>query len=457
MVLRAAVLAVVLSAVVAVDARACSCAARDARDRLHEADVAWAGEVVERRVSDAGDPRYGGDERLLYTFAVRRVYKGEVPEHVEIETGASDGMCGFDVPVGHRMAFVLDGPGPRWSAGICDTADPDELERAAGPRAPELGSGRARLLLGSPYGDGGLAALDRRGRVIASTPRGRGRAVSVCPGRAVALLAGRSVTAIRLRDMRAIRRASLGRDRVARAVRCRERRGRDAVVAVAGGILRLRGGGVTVVHRSRFDDQALGPRRAILLRDRDGRSRVSVVRYGGRARTVAARAGETFLFAADPDRGRVLFGASADPEAPAEATVHDLRARSSRVLATGHAPGGVSAAYLADGRLAVWPGRAGGTDLLDARLERVGHLPHTFDDRPVLAAGALYAVGFDARLLQVTPQGAREVAPLPHRSAGPLVGLAREVAVRAQPRASQARTSSPCSSRRGGARRTSGR
>jgi hypothetical protein len=97
---------------------------------------------------------------------------------------ANSVSCGFQPPVGSRLGLLLPGREP-YGAGICNTITAEDLERAVRPPTPPRGRGRVELLvtgrLGAPTS---VAALDRRGRVLAYGFGRGGSALSVCPGSA---------------------------------------------------------------------------------------------------------------------------------------------------------------------------------------------------------------------------------------------------------------------------------
>lgn len=93
-VLLAALLAVPVLMVAAAPAHACSCAIAGVHRHLQQADVVFEGTITEQRRTDY---------RTVMRIEVARVYKGEVRERMDVETGNGGGDCGLGIPEGRRV------------------------------------------------------------------------------------------------------------------------------------------------------------------------------------------------------------------------------------------------------------------------------------------------------------------------------------------------------------------
>jgi hypothetical protein len=96
-------------------AHACTCAPLAPERALAEADAAFVGTLLERRVS--------GDEATL-VFAVERRLKGPLGDRVEVQTHAQGGMCGIQDDPGARMGLFLGRAGDAWQGGTCGRGTP---------------------------------------------------------------------------------------------------------------------------------------------------------------------------------------------------------------------------------------------------------------------------------------------------------------------------------------------
>ena len=105
-----------------------------------------------------------------------------MPAEIEVTISASSPSCGFEPAVGSRLGLLLDDAQP-YRAGICQVISPEDLDRATSPPARPPGRGRIALLMAGRFGARtSVAALDRRGRVLAYGPGEGGPVLSVCPG-----------------------------------------------------------------------------------------------------------------------------------------------------------------------------------------------------------------------------------------------------------------------------------
>src|SRR5262245_18241517 len=77
-------------------AHACSCVQSTLDAALAEADAAFVGTAVERRMEGA----MGSWMPVVITFDVAEVVKGELPDRIDVWTGEGDGDCGIAVEIG---------------------------------------------------------------------------------------------------------------------------------------------------------------------------------------------------------------------------------------------------------------------------------------------------------------------------------------------------------------------
>ena len=189
-------IAVMLTLVVAGDARACSCATVDPREALAQTDAAVIGTVG--RSEAAGD-------RWITHIRVERAFKAELGEEVGVDTGNADGGggdCTLKLDDGAHVGVFLGRRGTGWAGGLCSTVEPAALERAARPLPAPLRRGRVAVVAAIDLVGRTLAALDRRCRVLAyGAGRGAVRGLEVCPGaRRLLELRARRVVVWRLPD-----------------------------------------------------------------------------------------------------------------------------------------------------------------------------------------------------------------------------------------------------------------
>ncbi len=114
------------------DAFACSCVSADPSEFLPQADAAFVGRPLDRRVDEpvlsSGDPAY-------WTFAIERAVKGTLPSRLVVVTAVDGASCGLELALGQRVGLLLDGSEGEYASNLCWQADPDELARHALPDA----------------------------------------------------------------------------------------------------------------------------------------------------------------------------------------------------------------------------------------------------------------------------------------------------------------------------------
>jgi hypothetical protein len=131
-------LAVVTCGVFAVDAFACSCAARPDAERFAEAQGAFVGTLVERRdLSQPGRPFISTGDPFVNVYRVDEVHKGSFGATVEIRTVRNDATCGLDHPVGTQIALYPRERDGAWHGGTCDVTTIEGMRAAAAAVAPK--------------------------------------------------------------------------------------------------------------------------------------------------------------------------------------------------------------------------------------------------------------------------------------------------------------------------------
>ena len=113
-------------------ARACSCALLEPNQLLEFAPTAFVGTVM------GGPTVVGrGDGSVAYTFEVETVLAGQVPAVVDVTTAANSAACGFEAPLGTRIAvFAADDGNGVLTSGLCSSTDADLAIKALGPGTP---------------------------------------------------------------------------------------------------------------------------------------------------------------------------------------------------------------------------------------------------------------------------------------------------------------------------------
>jgi hypothetical protein len=134
---RLVLVLLVLGAVWAPSASACSCAGRSDAERLTDAGAAFVGTLVERRELPRLAPLESSGDPFVNVYRVEQVHKGTLGETVEVHTVRSGATCGLEEPVGTRIALYLRSTPAGWSGGLCSQTTPEGMAAAAkgDPRA----------------------------------------------------------------------------------------------------------------------------------------------------------------------------------------------------------------------------------------------------------------------------------------------------------------------------------
>lgn len=120
-------LGVLLAAVLAGSAAACSCAPSTPSESLRESDAAIVGELVKvvPRTPLQAD----------YRYEVRRVYRGariiEPGQMLSVRSARRAAACALPRRLDRRYGLFLDRSSGRWRAGICSVISPRRLWAAA--------------------------------------------------------------------------------------------------------------------------------------------------------------------------------------------------------------------------------------------------------------------------------------------------------------------------------------
>jgi hypothetical protein len=458
MVARALLLTALYSAVLVSDAAACSCAYRDARERMAAADRAFTGTVTRKETLGTD-----GGGRVRYTFDVEQVHKGQVADPFVSEGSAFEASCGVTLAVGERAAFALS-PGSS-SVSLCGRFDVGEIEEAAAPFPAGAGRGRLAFLVAATLGDAGAAAYSTDGTLLGYVFGARGRGLDVCPGGRYAVQAGDDLALVRVADLAVVRRTRLRGDDAA-AARCLNAAGTDVAVHVVhygrpGGeeLVRVRAGRTTRLARVN-GEAAFGRDAAIVVSNRGAQT----VSYAGRRRVLLRESSGGPRISPD---GRL---AAVSTETALKVITLASGAILSRPTRGYHQPLWVDAR-----RVALTDGRGRAPVYALPGLTAAGTLPSGDLGYGVPTSSGVVGVSYGpgAPRLVRARRGASKVqrlATLPVTNAGPVVHLPARPRITAPtraasptgtvqpaPSASQARSASPCSSSEGGGSRTSGR
>ena len=94
---------------------ACRCQApRPVADRLETTDAVFYGKVTS--VTSTGDENTGTH---THTFAVRRVWKGELSATIRVRTNQSSAACGTRFTRGASYLIFASKQGRSWHTGVC--------------------------------------------------------------------------------------------------------------------------------------------------------------------------------------------------------------------------------------------------------------------------------------------------------------------------------------------------
>ena len=124
-------LSLVMIGVRAEPASACSCiGGRTAGDYLSEADAAFVGDVIATRLADPEFADQGnlrlGSLRMIFTFDVTEVRKGDVADRQEVVSWQDEAACGVNFQINRRFVVYarrgasVGGAADALSTSLCD-------------------------------------------------------------------------------------------------------------------------------------------------------------------------------------------------------------------------------------------------------------------------------------------------------------------------------------------------
>jgi hypothetical protein len=346
-------------------AAACSCALGDPRTALAQADAAFVGALVEKRVpSNVRSSAY----RAVYVFRVAEAVKGDLRGTVEVQSAISGASCGIETEVGKEIGLLLDREGDAWTSSLCRQLPADQLREAARPLPEPDGSGAPALVVGGKFGGARTVVLDRAARTLAyGTGVGTVYALSPCPGgRTVAeLVDGPGGFRVAVRDLPGARLRwtsflPYSPRRFTLALMACGPRGVDVFLSTIGvewkpphsRLVRVAPGRIRVLHRGNGWTCGFGRGRAFVTA---GARLLSVPLAGGAARLIARVPRGAGPFTPSPD-GRRLAGLLDDHKRGGGIVLVDLASRPrARLLRVPGTNGGGELAWLDSGRFVFLP------------------------------------------------------------------------------------------------------
>lgn len=127
--LLALAMAFAMAAVPLEQVAACSCAQMSVDEAAANAQAVFAGTVVDERPVARDDgplravaataPMPGMDGRVIYTFKVDGVAKGDIGAQVELLGGGNGGSCGMSFGVGERWLIFASWDGAVHTTSLC--------------------------------------------------------------------------------------------------------------------------------------------------------------------------------------------------------------------------------------------------------------------------------------------------------------------------------------------------
>jgi len=407
-ILRAFLIALVLSVIVAADAGACSCVPPE--QVFKDAEVAYVGKVIEStKVDDFG-------ARLV--VEVERVYKGRASGRLNYRTNTQSASCGFQAKAGDRLGIMQSRGATELFS--CSVISPSALRRLAAPLPAPRGEGETAFVVPGPFGKDGLAALDARGRVL-RYGRSAAYAVAACPGGERFLAAsGRDVAVHRVRDLRVMRRL-----RARGTVRCLDRKGTrfvafdDRRLEIVDGSRRR-----TVRIAEAQGEAALGDRRAVVAAGPYERASIVAIDYAtGERRTVHEADGYVYGLALSPDERRVLIAISEMGGGSRLVSVDLDGGAPPRVLESSRALDSLRVAWPSDGEILLSEG--GRLQVLDSATLTATATVEGWPFEIAVRAGDAFAVTPQGRVVRADRAAGRVVklALLPRTNVGALTAI----------------------------------
>lgn len=165
------------------EARACSCAAPPPpEEAIVQHEWVFVGRQVGRYEVTDTDSSWG---QVRLQIEVLAVFKGDVPDTVELHTGRGGGDCGIDLAGYLEVGFTVT-PNAEGEVGVgrCGgTMRADVLRLFFETLPGRVGSGPPGFLVGTEIGPARVAILDTAGELLTyAEGDGRLAAAAVCPG-----------------------------------------------------------------------------------------------------------------------------------------------------------------------------------------------------------------------------------------------------------------------------------
>ncbi len=165
-------------------ARACFCAPpKPIGEAIEHSEWVFVGrQIGQREISEAGAGGSYGPVRL--EIEVLAVYKGDVPDKVELRTGRGVGDCGVSFASGREVGFTVnpDGNGLAGVSSCGGAVRADELRMYFEPLPARVGTGPPGFLVGVDIGPYRVAVLDTAGELLTyAEGEGRLAAAAACP------------------------------------------------------------------------------------------------------------------------------------------------------------------------------------------------------------------------------------------------------------------------------------
>ncbi|MDH3306429.1 MAG: hypothetical protein OEO77_02750 [Acidimicrobiia bacterium] len=230
---RLLILSLFLTALIVIPAQradACSCALLPVDQMLEIHDAAFIGTLTEVS-APIGQGQLG--EEAIYTFEVEQWLVGDGESAVGVRSSTSGASCGFEVPMGQRVAvFLSAGPGG-FTGGLCSTMDADVVLAGLIPLTVESSRPPAAVVFGG-QGNSRLIVVDAGGQVTALLPTDGDdnwvADVSTCPGGANLIeAAGSSIIVRSVADLSQVAAHAFGEDRGIMRVWCLSADGTDYI------------------------------------------------------------------------------------------------------------------------------------------------------------------------------------------------------------------------------------
>lgn len=123
----ASLLAAVTLAAAAPAALACSCLDLSPEEALDQADAAFVGPLLSKRILSTQS------NRAVATFRVEEEVKGNLPAVVLVYASAQSSTCALRGRTGARTGLLLHRARGKWRSGSCSELQPAALRAAAAP------------------------------------------------------------------------------------------------------------------------------------------------------------------------------------------------------------------------------------------------------------------------------------------------------------------------------------